>query len=184
MCAAERHQDLLSGWLDTPTWTVSRRYLRDHPDLLADTRTEATLAAGAGDDVIRQHLAIVRLATTMSLDEVYDAVLDTTDATDTALAALDAGDLDRLVELWYAAPALGKVPFVGAYLAAVLCAVSGQPDDARTLVGHAAGEAAESTRTAGANRLHRLARLHPEHAGLLDELATLLTHASSSVDSG
>jgi hypothetical protein len=179
-CAAERHADLLRGWLDTPTWTASRQYLGAHFELLRDERTAAMLAAGGGDPVVRQHLAITRLAPVLGLDEVYDIVLDTSDAATAALAGIDTGTLAQVAEIWHAAPQLARTPFTGAYIAAVLIAAAddSDPDGARQLIREAidqAGENGQATRLAGASRLRDLARLRSSRTALLTELADLLT---------
>jgi hypothetical protein len=148
LCAAEEHGALLRAWLNTPTWTASRQFLSHHPGLLGAERTQATLAAGSGDPVIRRHLAIARLAATMSLDEVYDIVLDPSDAAAAVLDAVSRGDMDMVAEIWHAAPHLGDVQFTGKYVASILIAADGDPDGARQLIGEAASEASESARLA------------------------------------
>ena len=180
LTAGEAHARLLTGWLDTPTWTESRRYLRQHPGLLDDPRTAAVLETGSGDPVLRQHLAIARLAASMPLDEVYDIVLDTTDAQDAALAALDADDLGRIAEIWHAAPHLARTPFTGPYLGAVLAALTGQVDPARELIELAVRDGRGAA--AGAATLRRLAERHPDHAALLAELADTLVRGSTPHD--
>jgi Tfp pilus assembly protein PilF len=183
-CAAEQHAEELDGWLRNPTWTASRKYLGEHPDLLADERTAALLAQCKVHQTCRQYLAIARLATTMDVDDVYDIVLDAEDATKSALAALSAGQLDQVVEIWNAAPALRAEPFTGNYLAAILLTLDGQLDEARDVMQEAAQEAVEATRVANADRLRRLARQRTELAGALTDLAGLLSvapHADRAV---
>ena len=175
LCADEEHANLLQAWLNTPTWTTSRQYLLKHPSLLVDKRTAAALNAASGNRTIRQHLAIVRLAATIGLDEVYDIVMDPADAADVALANLDKGELNCVVEIWNAAPSLRSEPFTGGYIAAILLVASGHPDDARRIISEVAPQAAEETRQEGAERLRRIARLLPEHENALTDLAELLT---------
>jgi hypothetical protein len=188
LCADERLRDRVFAWINTPTWTASRRYLLANPDLLCDPRTEPLLAGYGGDAVARRHLAIARLAGRLPLEEVYDVVVDATDAIEAALAALDRIDLDQLTEVWHAAPHLARLPFVSAYLAAVLIIRSDQPeqhDQARQLIHQATADRAAIDRadelawlrrfTTGASaRLDRLAYRYPDHAGILGELAALL----------
>jgi hypothetical protein len=179
--AAEEHQALVRGWLETPTWTASRRYLRRHPGLLTNSRTIEILAADAGNPTARQHLAIARLATTMPIDAVYDVVLDMPDAIDAALDAIDRADLDQLTELWFTAPALSRDPFIGPYLAAVLTARHHEgADQARELARMAAQHGDEDTRKAAAAKLTVLAERLPELADLLHDLALLLAEQRTS----
>jgi hypothetical protein len=125
--------------------------------------------------VARQHLAIVRLhAAGMGIDEVYDSIVDASDAADAALAALDGGNLDRTSELWYASPHLARHPFLAPYLAAVLTAVAGHVEQAAMLISAAATEADQPTRTDAAARLRRAAAHLPAHASSLVRLADLL----------
>jgi hypothetical protein len=182
LIAAEEHQDLVRGWLQATTWTASRHFLREHPELLADPRTTQVLAVGAANPTIRQHLAIARLAATMPIDTIYDLVLDIPDAIDAALAAIDRGDLDQLTEVWHAAPALGRHPFIGPYLAAILTARNGDAaDQARQLARMAAERGDENSRTAAAAQLSTLAVRIPELANLLQDLAAILAaqHATA-----
>ncbi|MFC4063396.1 tetratricopeptide repeat protein, partial [Actinoplanes subglobosus] len=174
--ADEKHQTLVYGWLETPTWTASRRYLRSHPGLLTDPRTVEILAAIAADPVVQQHLAIARLSASMPIDTVYDIVLDAPDAVEAALAAIERADLDQLAEIWFAAPSLSRSPFVGPYVAAVLTARQvGGDDQARELVRMAAEQGDQETRRAAAARLSALAERVPDITELLLDLAGLLT---------
>jgi tetratricopeptide (TPR) repeat protein len=195
LCADERHRDRVLSWVNTATWTASRGYLLAHPDLLGDPRTGRVLAEYGGDAVARRHLAIARLAGHLPLEEVYDVVVDETDAIEAALAALDRADLDQLTEIWHAAPHLGRQPFVSAYLAAVLIVRSDQPEhheQARQLIGRAIADRATIDRTDelawlrrfttdAPGRLNRLAERYPDHAGILHELADLLAAPEPAV---
>jgi hypothetical protein len=181
-CAAEQRAQILQDWLACPIGIISRRYLGEHHALLTDERTAATLAAAAEDPKIRRHLAIVRLADTMSLDEVYDIVLDAAEARAAVLAALDAGDLNQVTEIWHAAAHLEGEPFTQGYVAAVLLASDGRTQEAARVMSRAAANASAATRLAGAERLHRLAAIHPALTGTLTELASLLTSAALAPD--
>jgi hypothetical protein len=193
LCADEQHRNKVLDWLRTPDWTDSRNHLNTHRDLLTDPRTGTLLAQLSGDREARRHLAIVRLAAGRSLDEVYDIVLDRTDAEDAALAAIDTADLDLLTEIWHASLHLPRQPFLAPYLRATLIVHAGGPDShdhARKLVNSTAqlravldnaddqtGQAARLRQQIAASptRLHKLAERHPAHAAILHELATLLT---------
>ncbi|HSV66518.1 MAG TPA: tetratricopeptide repeat protein [Mycobacteriales bacterium] len=189
--AGHTHAELVRRWLATPTWTESRQLLRDHPGLATDPRTAELLQAGADDPGIAQHLGILSLAGLMSLDDVYDAVVDPTMAADAAMAGLERGDVQRVVGLLHAAPALAGVPFVAPYLFAALAVLMGgdqddadisdEPDpddpalDPAELIAMAADQGTDTQREAGAARLRRLARRLPDHAAALDGLARILT---------
>jgi tetratricopeptide (TPR) repeat protein len=187
LCADEQHQDRVLAWINTATWTASRGYLLANPDLLTDPRTERLLT-GSGDAVARRYLAIVRLARHLPLEEVYDLVVDPTDAVDAAFTALDRADLDQLTEIWHAAAHLTRQPFVTAYLAAILIVGSDQPehhDQARQLIARASADRTAIERTdelawlrrfttSAPAKLDWLAEHYPDHAGILHELAALL----------
>jgi tetratricopeptide (TPR) repeat protein len=175
VCAAEQHDELLTAWIDTPTWPASRRHLRDHPDLLTDPRTIAMLEGGANDQTYRQHLAIVRLHDAgMDLDDIYDVIADASDAADAALAALDRADIARLTELWSVAPHLSGHSFLAPFLSSIILAVSGSAEQAETLIRIASKYGDRVIRSDAAARLRRLAEGPVAHAGVLSRLADLL----------
>ena len=174
VCAAEAHTKLLRGWFDTPSWIASRQYLRTHPELLADPRTMASLSTVSSEPLVRQHLGIIRLVSTIGLDAAYDIVLDPAEAGAAALAGIEAGNLDLVFAIWSAAPRLAGEPFTGGYVAAVLLAVNGHPDRARQAIGVAAQQAGQTARLAGVRRLRRLTDRQPTNISILSELADIL----------
>jgi hypothetical protein len=182
---SQQQADLINGWLNTPTWTASRDYLREHPTLATDPGTAAFLQELPDDPVIDQHLAILHLAQAMPLDDVYDAVTDPTMGIDAAMAAVETGDAPRIIGLLHAVPSLTTTPFVTPYLAAVLTVLTDtsgndtpHPAD---LISEAATQGTDTQRQAGAARLRRLARRHPDSTAALEELATrLLTTAAQA----
>jgi hypothetical protein len=83
----------MQQWLETPTWSDSRRFLQDHSELASEPRTVAALEAGAEDDPgIAQHLDIARLATRKPIGEVFDAVTDLSMAVEAAMSVVEQGD--------------------------------------------------------------------------------------------
>ncbi|MGQ0777760.1 MAG: hypothetical protein ACT4NY_25690 [Pseudonocardiales bacterium] len=188
--AAHEHADLLRRWLATATWSESRDIVQAHPGLISDPRTVTALQAGAEDLMLAQHLGIVGLATRMPIAEVYDAVTDLEMAVDTAMSCVERGDAAMLRDLFLAAPGLGRLPFVTAFLIAVHTVLisSGEPDDDATpkaadiaaLMCAAVEEGSDTQRSAGAARLRRLANRQPSHADALHELAGILTTADQA----
>ncbi|WP_219539421.1 tetratricopeptide repeat protein [Nonomuraea guangzhouensis] len=178
MAERERHTAVLSAWLATPTWTASRDFLRRHPDLAAHPATRELLEAGADDPRVARYLGIVILAAQSPLDEVYDVVLDEDIAADSALTALEVGNLETVEGLLLAAPSIARRPFVGRYIATTCAALRAddgwQDHSAERLLADAATEGDALTLTAAAARLRRLARRRPEAAATLLRLASVL----------
>ncbi|MDQ3990604.1 MAG: hypothetical protein M3291_15700 [Actinomycetota bacterium] len=71
--ADHERRDLLTAWIDTPTWTESLGFLREHHAALTSEES-IELLAGADDDTARQHLAILTLAATLPIEQVYAIV--------------------------------------------------------------------------------------------------------------
>ncbi|WP_322755308.1 hypothetical protein, partial [Frankia sp. Cas3] len=171
--SAWEFQQLLQGWITTPTWEASRRYLTNHPELAADPRTTAVLASAPQDPTAAQHLAILNLTATRSVDDVYDAVTDPAVAHDEAMAAVSAGDATTVANLLLAAPALARLAFTGPFLAAAYGLLIGGGDVPRFIeAAAAAGNAVQ--RVAAAARLRRLARTHPQHADAVSRILPIL----------
>ncbi|MBT8227543.1 MAG: tetratricopeptide repeat protein, partial [Dactylosporangium sp.] len=176
LCDSEHHAQLIQGWLATPTWTASRRYLVDHPDLVADPRTPQILDA-SDDPTARQHAAIIRLLVTgVPRDDVYDIVLDPNDATEALGTALGTANPQRTRLVLAAAPQLLADPVTAAFAAMTLAALDGQPDQARETAGFLAEHLTDTGRLAdGAQRLRQTAQRAPEHALVLHDLADTLS---------
>jgi tetratricopeptide (TPR) repeat protein len=175
MREVRRHQADVLAWINTPSWAESLRYAVDRPELLADPRTEQGLEIAADNPVARQHLAIVRLARTMALEAVYDAVTDLDDAAEAALAAFDTGDGGTLAELLCAAPGLAQAPFVGGVLAAVVAVYDGDHARARAMLVAALPRGGGASRRFWSHRMAALAARWPAHAPILRELADTLS---------
>ncbi len=179
--AAQDHAELLQRWLQTPTWSDSRRFLQQYPELISEPRTLDLLEAGSDDPMMAQHLGIALLTARMPLAEVYDTVTDLDMAVDTARNAVEKGDHSMLGELMLAAPGLGRLPFVTPFLHAVYAALTGAepPEDGteettREPIYAAAEQGSDTQRAAGAARLRRLARRQPEQAAALQKLINIL----------
>ncbi|MCM2428564.1 tetratricopeptide repeat protein [Streptomyces sp. RKAG337] len=187
--------DLVRQWLATPTWPDDLEFLSNHPQLTADPLVRELLASQGDDPASNQHLGILQLAGHLPAPDVYDAVTDPATAHDTAMEFVEQGQLDALLPLFLAAPALRRMSFVAPYLFSVFSlfstttpesprtdAVSGVPSPAE-LIAEAAAQSSEVQRGAGASRLRRLALRRPEHAEALLDLATLLTAAAPTQSS-
>jgi hypothetical protein len=70
---------LLQGWISTPSWNTSQAFLAGHPALHGP---EAVLALEkwSGDAVARPYLAILRLTEHVPAGDVFDVIIDPTDA--------------------------------------------------------------------------------------------------------
>ena len=99
------------------------------------------------------------------------------EAADQAGEAVEIGDLAWLQGLLLACPALRDLPFTGAAAAGVLSLMAGHDEDGRQLLRAAAEQGTDTQRRALAGRLHRLARIHPEHVPAVTELASLQAFA-------
>lgn len=178
--AIHAHADLLRQWLDTPTWTASRAFLRQEPGLLNDPRTLTALKNAADDPVIAQHLGIARLATRMPIAEVYDLVMDVSMAVDTAMAYVENGDRAAIGDVLLTAPHLLQLPFVAPFLLAVHAALTDaalapSPDQVADLARAAAQQGTDTQRQAAAARLRRLARQNPAHDEALQTIIATIT---------
>ncbi len=173
----DRFWTLLRGWIDTPTWTESHRYLAEHPELLADPRTRTVLAGDAEDPTSAQHLAILDLAGIRSIDDVYDLILDPAVAQDEAMTAASAGDAPTLARLLTATAVL-QLPFVGRFVLGVHLLLTGDPEQAAMLIADATEEGTDVQREAGAARLRRLRTSRPDLADSIDRLVDLCAPAT------
>ena len=170
--ADHERRDLLTAWIDTPTWTDSLAFLREHHAAL--TSEESTeLLAGANDDTARQHLVILNLAGALPIEQVYAIVTAPGTAEEAALDALDAGDLPRLGIILTAAPDLQSRPITRDLIVAVLLLAQGEPDQALGLGRHVAELANPLQRRAHTIRLRGLRTHHPDLPSL-DQLIRAL----------
>ncbi|HEX2039324.1 MAG TPA: tetratricopeptide repeat protein [Acidimicrobiales bacterium] len=64
-------------WINTPDWVASREFLREHADVLLGEKVEATVEQLVDllpqhEDTLREHLALLHLARSSSIDSAYD----------------------------------------------------------------------------------------------------------------
>lgn len=171
---------LLTAWINTPTWTESLDYYRQHQaDLTsADSRT---ILAGVDNDVARQHLAILDLTGVLPAEQVYAIVTDSGAAEDAAFHAIEHADLPRLAATATAAgPALHSRPSTWGLVRAVLLLVTDQPDSAHELARQLAEQASPLQLRAHTIRLRALRTRHPGLPGL-DELISVIDAQSTPV---
>ncbi|MCG7206834.1 hypothetical protein MB828_23975 [Streptomyces arenae] len=173
--------DLLRQWIAAPSWPEDLEFLRDHPQLTSDPIVPSLLSANAQSPTARQHLGILLLTQLLSIPDIYDAVVDSTTAVDTAMRFVEKGQPEGLHPLLLAAPGLARMPFVTPYLVAVQHLFATTDDEEQEnspslseLIALAAEQGSEVQRGAGAGRLRSLARHRPEHAATLLQLADAL----------
>ncbi|MGR4855077.1 hypothetical protein [Streptomyces sp. LARHCF252] len=184
---ARERQDLVSRWLDTPTWNEDLAFLREHRErLCTDPEVKVLLSSDLDDGAALQHLGILELADRLPLHDVYDTITDPLAAVDTAMDLLDQGDTEALRPLFLAVPSIQRASFVAPYLLAVYSALllgtaGSGPDtpDPAQLMTEAAAQGSDVQRGAGVARLRRLARRRPEHAAVLTGLADTLAAVPS-----
>ncbi|MXQ67043.1 tetratricopeptide repeat protein, partial [Actinomadura rayongensis] len=176
--------DLVRRWLETPTWTESRNFIHQHPDLADDPAIIEVLQTAGDTPTIQQHLGILVLGQRTSLDDAYDAVVDITAAADLAIAFIEALDAAAIAALWAASPTLSRVPFIAAFVGALMTLWQDTTGtgDSLEVMRRAADEATAAQREVGAARLRRLARKQPERAESYNDLAAVLEAAQGGTD--
>ncbi len=179
---ALRHADhqrraLLTAWINTPTWTESLDYYRQHHSELSSVDIRAILAS-VDDDTARQHLAILDLTDVMPAERVYSMLTDAAAAEDAAFEAIEQADLTRLATIATAAiTALRTRSSTWALLCAVLLLAADQPEPACEIAHQLAEQASPLQRRAHTIRLRALRNHHHDLPGL-DELIAIINPES------
>ncbi len=145
---------------------------RHHHAALTDDQS-VELLTGAEDDTVRQHLAILHLTTIMSDQDTYRIVTDPATAEDTALEAIEAGDIGLLSAVLTAATELQNRPISWNLAAAVLLLAEDQPEQALEVAELIAREATPLQRRAHTIRLRALQTHHPDLPGLDDVIEVI-----------
>ncbi|WP_327681775.1 hypothetical protein [Kitasatospora sp. NBC_00458] len=172
LAAGRREHDamaLAAAWTALPTWTESQAFHAAHRSELHDPRFSEVLSQ-VDDPEVRRHLAIVRLARVMPLQQVYGIVADPDLAVDEALAAVEAADLDRLGAVEAACPELLDHTHGGLFALVILLGL-GRTDATREIAAVIIEHGGDVQREAYAVHLRNLARRLPELAPLAGELA-------------
>jgi len=156
---------VLATWIDTPTWTESEQFLREHRAALTEEESLEILA-DTDDDDAHQHLAILNLTGGLPDEHVYRLVTDPTVAEEAALDAIETGDLPLLSSVLTAAPELQTRPVAWGLSVAVILLAQNETDDAHDLARQVADQASPLQRRAHTIRLRALRDHHPDLPGL------------------
>lgn len=177
MDAAHATVSLLQDWISTPSWNASQAFLTGHP-ALRGPEAAAALERWSGDDVARQHLAILRLTEHVPAGDVFDAILDPTDARQLLLRVARSGSAELFAEAWYATPHLAADPFAATLAAALVQILSDEadyPDDLDHALRAAAEAASASERRDTLTLLRTLASTRDDRAQQLHRIAAAIT---------
>ncbi|HET8683563.1 MAG TPA: hypothetical protein VFM54_17100 [Micromonosporaceae bacterium] len=173
----DRQQDLaalVAEWLATANWAESYRFLRSHPALTSNPGVVEHLMRTGADDRSRRHTSILLLARVFPLQQIYDAILDPTDAADLLLTAVASADADTVRLLWQLTEHISRDPALSPLAAALVTLYSdgdGQLATALQLAA-AAGQAANHRIRRDAERqLRNRAQHDPNRAETLGSLA-------------
>ena len=177
--AAHTNAELLHAWISTPTWDESALFLHQHQDELTSPEIRQLLENNRDDETVRQHLAIVDLSATRSVDDVYQIITDPATARERALDLIEAGDLTQLALVLAAAPATAAEGITGAFIQTVIALAGGDRDTARQIAEQIAQDGNLSQREALAIRLRAFATHQPDQTPAL-EIADIITPATDS----
>jgi hypothetical protein len=183
MDTAYAAMSLLRDWISSPSWNASQAFLTGHPTLRGPGAV-AALQTWSGDEVARQHLAILRLTEHVPTGDVFDAILDPTDAHQLLLRVARTGSAELIVETWYATPHIAADPFAAALTVALVQALSNNTDntDLDHVLRTAAAAASTSERRDTLTLLRTLATTRDDRAEQLHRLATALTPTDERSD--
>jgi hypothetical protein len=184
MDAAHATVFLLQGWISTPSWNASQAFLAEHP-ALRSPETVATLETWSGDELARQHLAILRLTEHVAAGEVFDAILDPTDARQLLFRVARTGSAALIAEAWYATPHIAADPFATTLAAALVQALSDEtdyPDDIDQALRAAAEVASSSERRDTLTLLRTLATTRDDRAEQLHRIADAIAPTGERPD--
>jgi hypothetical protein len=184
MDAAHATVSLLQDWIGTPSWNASQAFLAGHP-ALRGPEVLAALEAWSGDELARQPLAILRLTEHVPAGDVFDAILDPTDARQLLLRVARTGSAELIAEAWYATPHVAADPFAGILAVALVQALSDGTDDSddidQALRALAEG-ASTSERQDTLTLLRTLATTRDDRAEQLHRIAAAITPTGKRSD--
>jgi Tetratricopeptide repeat len=184
MDAAQATVSLLQDWINTPSWNASQAFLTGHP-ALRGADAVAVLEKWSGNDLARQHLAILRLTEHVPAGEVFDGILDPTDARQLLLRVARTGSAELITEAWYATPHIAADPFAGSVAAALVQVLSDEtdyPDELDQALRVAAAAASSSECRDTLTLLRALATTRDDRAESLHQIAAAITPASERSD--
>jgi len=175
---------LLQGWISTPSWNASQAFLAGHP-ALRGPEAVAALETWSADEVARQHLAILRLTEHVPAGDVFDAMLDPTDARQLLFRVARSGNAELITEAWYATPHIAADPFTATLTAALVQALSDDtdyPDEIDQALRAAAAAASTSERRDTLTLLHTLATTRDDRGEPLHRIAAAITPTAERSD--
>ncbi|MGH3791972.1 MAG: hypothetical protein ACRDQ9_14500, partial [Pseudonocardiaceae bacterium] len=184
MDAAHATVSLLQGWMSTLSWNASQTFLAGHP-ALRGADAVAVMETWSGDALIRQHRAILRLTEHVPASDVFDAILDPTDARQLLLRAARTGSADLITEAWYATPYAAAGPFAGTLAAALVQALSDEadyPDELDQSLPAAVKAASTIERRDTLTLLRALATTRDDRAEQLHRIAAAITPTGEHSD--
>lgn len=161
------HVRLLNDWMDATSWARSAEFFHENQEALTDPELSRTLSTN-DSAVARQHLGIIQLATTATVDQAYAIVTDTAIAEEAVFDAIESGDAKRLAAITTAAPDLRTYAITWSLLSAVLCLAEHCLDEAMSLGRQIAEQGSPILRRAHAVRLRSFGRHNPRTAGVQD----------------
>ncbi|MEU0797309.1 tetratricopeptide repeat protein [Amycolatopsis sp. NPDC005961] len=159
------HVRLLNDWTDATSWTRSAEFFRENQEALTDPELARTLSTN-DSAVARQHLGIIQLATTETVDHAYAIATDPAIAEEAVFDAIESGDTNRLSAIAAAAPDLRAHATTWSLLSAVLCLTDHNLDEATSLGRQIAEQGSPILRRAHAVRLRSFGTHNPRTAGV------------------
>ena len=144
----------IDDWMRTQTWADAIKYFSEHGTELSNPDVVDLLRDGKAR---RQHLAVVLLAKTYSLEQIEGFLTDPVVAAEEGLHAVDRGNLEHLALILAANPGALELSSTGSLLVAVLLSSNGQQEDAISLLRSAKKEANQTQRKANNIHLRRYA---------------------------
>ena len=170
---AQRRTDRFQEWVASPNWAASEERFNANRDLLQGPATRALLQKDADDPVVAQHLAILDLAGSLPIADVFDVVRSVAVAGEMLLRFVGDGHFDDMQNVTVANPGLLQAPFYGPLTIALLASLAGDTQTAEKLVGMAVQQAEQYQRLAAASSLRTLARRDVDRTGDWDHLADM-----------
>jgi hypothetical protein len=184
MDADQATVSLLGDWMSTPSWNASQAFLAAHPALRAPEAL-VTLEEWNGDELARQHLAILRLTEHVPAGEVFDAILDPTDARQLLLRVARTGSAELIAAALYATPHIAADPFARTLAAALVQALSDEadyPDDIDQALLAAVATASTSERRDTLTLLRTLITTRDDRTEPLHRIAAAITPIGEGSD--
>ncbi len=166
---------LIGAWTAKTSWRESAEFFHEHREAITDPEFHRMLST-IDSDVARQHSAIVRLATLLTVHQAYAIVSDPVDAEEATFDAIEAGDVARLKAIATAAPELRTHAATWDLISAVLLLAGNDPDEAMWFGRKVADQGSPILRRAHSVRLRSFGARNPDIVGV-SELADIIDPA-------